>query len=128
MSSHKNRFPQSQYDLLHQNDLANNWVSPLLNIEGDTEAVEVQEGEINRIVVDTDTAQHEPHISQQTISFEAINYPDTCGHLDKDDVAILDDTLDIEHPGRVFAQFSSTAIEAGDIAAVSLLYHMLELL
>ncbi len=41
MGSREDRFPWSQYDLLYQSDLANNWVSLLLNIEGDIEAVKV---------------------------------------------------------------------------------------
>ncbi len=63
VGSRKDCFPQSQYDLLYQNDLANNWVSLLLNIERDIEAVEVREGEVSGVVVDTDAVQYELHVS-----------------------------------------------------------------
>ncbi len=71
--------------------------------------------------------QHEPHISQQVVGFEAINYPDTCNHLDKDSITVLGDALDIEHPDHMFVQFSCVAIEARNIAIILLLYHILEL-
>ncbi len=128
MGSREDRFPRSQCDLLRQSDLANNWVSPFLSIERDTEAVEAREGEVSGVVVDTDAARREPRVSQQAVGFEAINYPGACGHLGEGGIAVLGDALGVERPGRAFAQFSCVAVEAGDVAAVPLLYRMFELL
>ncbi len=63
VGSREDHFPWFQYDLLYQNDLANNWVSPFLNIERDTEAVEAWEGEVRGVVVDMDMAQCELCVS-----------------------------------------------------------------